>query len=90
MLAFELGKRELDRVARRETVIQSTHTDEKNEGIERTEEEEQVDVEKDRAELTEAITKAENKSRREAQNNRSVSFGPAFGFGIGQDEGGDK
>lgn len=90
VLAFELGKRELDRVARRETVIQSTHTDEKNEGIERTEEEEQVDVEKDRAELTEAITKAENKSRREAQNNRSVSFGPAFGFGIGQDEGGDK
>lgn len=86
-LAFELGKREQDRVARRESVVQgssgSERLDEKNEDIERTEEEEQVDVEKDRTELTEVITNADSALRR-AQSSRGISFGPAFGFGFGQ------
>jgi len=81
-LAFELGKRSQDRVERRESVVEVMGSDEKQE---RTDTEEQIDVEKDRDELTKVITKADHELRRaQTSTNKTVSFGPAFGFGFGQ------
>ncbi|KAE9974518.1 hypothetical protein EG328_003788 [Venturia inaequalis] len=85
-LAFELGKRGQDRLARRESVVQSTHNTEKTEVVEKTGvEEEQVDVEKDRAELSNIISRTDDRARRE-QPLSGISFGPAFGFGFGHGE----
>jgi hypothetical protein len=88
-LAFELNKRSEDRVERRESVVQIMDNDEKHE---RTEAEEQRDVEKDREELTEVIRRDDNELRRaQTSASRGVSFGPAFGFGFlqGSKEGGE-
>ncbi|TLD35833.1 putative Nitrosoguanidine resistance protein SNG1 [Venturia nashicola] len=91
-LAFELGKREQDRVARTASVTQKSDSDEKKEEIERTEDEierteedKQADVEKDRAELRKIISRADSRVKRE-QPLSGISFGPAFGFDLGHGE----
>lgn len=77
-LAFELGKRSEDRTQRRESVVQGVESDEKTE---RTETDEERDVEKDREELAQVITRADNELRRaQTTASRGISFGPAFGF----------
>ncbi|QDS68835.1 hypothetical protein FKW77_007041 [Venturia effusa] len=83
-LAFELEKREQDRAARRESVVDEKNT---QQGSAAGGEERKIDVERDRAELTKAISKAEENRLRKAQTHTGVGFGPAFGFGFGQDGG---
>jgi hypothetical protein len=87
-LAFELGKRREDAVERKESVVQGmSESDEKIEtekSGERTEQEEERDVEKDRQELTQVISRADNELRRAQTYAGGVSFGPAFSFGFGQ------
>jgi hypothetical protein len=90
-LAYELGKRREDAVERKESVVQgmseSDERIEKEKSGERTEQEEQRDVERDRQELTQVISRADNDLRRAQTYAGGVSFGPAFGFGFGLGQG---
>ena len=61
---------------RRESVVEGMESDE------RMEKEEQRDVERDREELAQVISRADNDMKRVQTG--GVSFGPAFGFGFGQ------
>jgi hypothetical protein len=77
-LAFELSKRSEERTQRRESMVQGVESDEKTE---RTEADEERDVERDREELAQVITRADNELRRaQTSASRGISFGPAFGF----------